>query len=114
MTRFRQGKVECRTFIHRALGPNSAPVAVNDSLHRGQTYARSWVLIAVMKTLKGAKKPVRVGWVETCAVVSNVVGVPSIRILPAKLDASGLTLRRKFPSVAEQVFQCDSDQVGID
>src|SRR5216683_625611 len=67
-----------------------------------------------METLEGAEKPVRIGWVKSGAIVTNVVGEPSVARRPPELDTSGLALRGKFPRIAKQILQHNSDQMGID
>jgi len=67
-----------------------------------------------MKTLEGPEKPIRMGWVESGTVVSNVVGEAPAAMHPAKLDTSGFMLRGKFPRIAKQVLKRNSYQMGID
>src|SRR6266849_6012668 len=66
-----------------------------------------------METLEGAEKPVRIGWVKSGAIVTNVVGEPPVARRPPEFDTSRFTLRGKFPCVAQQVFKRNSDQMGI-
>src|SRR5258708_21224669 len=112
--RLYQRKVKCRASLNGPFRPNAAAVSVNDPLDRRQSHTCSREVVLVMKTLEGAEKPIRIGRVESGAVVSNVVGESAVALHPAKLDTSRLTLRGKFPRIAKQVLKRDSDQMGID
>src|SRR6266849_7057331 len=67
-----------------------------------------------METLEGAEKPVRIGWVKSGAIVTNVVGEPHIATRPPEFDTSRFALRGKFPRIAKQVLKHNSDQMRID
>src|SRR5258708_9005810 len=112
--RIHQRKVRCGPPLNGTFRPNAAAVSVNDPLDSRQSHTCSREVGLVMKTLEGAEKPIRIGRVESGAVVSNVVGESAVALRPAKLDTSRLTLRGKFPRIAKQVLKRDSDQMGID
>src|ERR1700685_3431682 len=65
-----QAKVERRPFSYSALRPNLTSVALNDSLHRCQSYSGSRKILWLVKTLEGPKQLVSVFHIEPGAIVS--------------------------------------------
>src|ERR1043166_7441722 len=83
---FCQCETKCCAAIDCPLGPDSSSVAMNDPLHGGQAHARAFELVRGVKPLKCAEQLIRVGHVETRAIVADKVHLLSIILLGPKLD----------------------------
>ena len=108
MLRLHQRKVKCCASLYCTLCPDAAAVPVNNPLDGRQSHASSGEIVFVMKTLEGAEKPVCVGWVESRAVVPNIIGGSSVRMGLAELNTSSLALRGELPGIPKQVLKRDS------
>src|SRR6185369_16546083 len=64
-------KVECRALIHRGFGPDTAAVALDDTLHDCQTDAGTCEILCAMQPLKHVEQLVGILHVEADTVVAD-------------------------------------------
>src|SRR5690349_4315364 len=87
--RFRPSESEekRRALVGLRLGPDAAPVPVNDALHDGQTDTRALKILGAMQPLKHNEKFGRVLHVETGAVVADKINTLMVLGKCADFDA---------------------------
>jgi hypothetical protein len=95
--------------IHKAFGPNSAAVPVNDSLNRCQADPGTGKLIGGVKALKSAEETGSVGLIEAGAIVADKEHPIAIGRRFTEFDFRLFSFRRKFPGVADQVMQSNAN-----
>src|SRR5580765_4772087 len=71
VVRFRQRKEECRALALFRLGPDSAPMAVDDPLADAQPDPGPGILLGVVRALECLEYPILVLHFEADAVVPN-------------------------------------------
>src|SRR5271156_4076265 len=96
-----------------AFRPHMTAVTENDALHSGKADACSWKLCCTVKPLKGSKQSLRIGGVESRAVVLHKVGLLAIGGAFAKLNASPWMLRRIFPRICQEIIENDPQELAV-
>jgi hypothetical protein len=104
-----QAKVERRPFSYSTLCPNLTSVALNDSLHRCQSYSGSRKILWLVKTLEGPKQLVSVFHIEPGAIVSYEIRHRPIS-LPhrTKFNSGDGPFAGELPRIIQEVFQQDA------
>src|SRR5258706_10117919 len=98
-----QGKEKRCAFVQFGLGPNTATVALDHSLHDCQANSGTLKFIEAMEPLKDAEKFVGVAHIETGAVVLDEISRFAVLRPTANLDARVLAFAGKFQRVGNQV-----------
>src|SRR4051812_43622000 len=99
----RQREEDGGSMVDLAFGPDSAPVAADDALHRGEAYPCAREVVVAVKTLKRSEQLGDVAHVEARAVVAHEEHALAVLLERAELDARLWSLLRELPGVAEQV-----------
>src|SRR4051812_3656930 len=99
----RQGEVEAGTLARRALRPDPAAVARDDTLHDRQAYPRALEFVGTVQALEHAEELVGVARVEADAVVAHPVVRFARLLATADVDARARALRAVLEGVADEV-----------
>src|SRR5258708_5811609 len=108
-----KGERESRAAADGAFRPNPAPVPGEDALDGGQADAVALELVRVVQPLERLEQFVRVGGIETGAVVADEVNRPAALLPGAEFDSRRGVPLRVLEGVAEQVLQRDLQQVAV-
>src|SRR6266404_3661295 len=109
----RECEIERRALVHGPFGPDAPSMPVDDSLHGGQTNTRTLEFTRGMETLKCAEQFTDIGHVEARAVITDEISRLAVLLLPTKDYLRPGSLRCKFPGVAQQIVEHDSQQPFI-
>ena len=93
--------------------PDSASVALEDSVGDGQTDARAGKLVHSMQTLEGDEEFPGVGLIETRAIIPHVKRRLASGLYGAKLDVGALAFAGVFPGVANEILQHGTQQIRV-
>src|SRR5437868_3014470 len=85
-------------------------MAMNDSLHNRETYARPWKLIRAVQALEGAKEFLRILHIKAHSVIPYKVNVLIAFGFRAHLDQGILTGAGKLDRIGKQVHEYLSQQ----
>src|SRR5262249_5348033 len=101
---------------HRTFGPDSASVAMDNSLNGRQSYTGAFERLGLVKALKHPKQLIRVLHIKPDSVVSD----EHDRLIVFSIDTSHLDLRvrpcaRELDGIQQEIHQCDREHrtVGI-
>src|SRR5260221_2592373 len=86
---------------------------VDDSLHRGESYAGTWNFLRGGKALEGPEKAARIARVEPGAVVAHEEREFAVLSALAEFDPGTQVAGGVLPGIAKQVFQRRSHQLRI-
>ena len=100
-----EGEIERCASLHRALGPDLAPVAVNDTLHSGELDAGAFKVRLSVQTLESYKKLLRVRRIETRPAVPHEIDLGLLLLSGTELNPRRGVLARVLPGIAEQILQ---------
>jgi hypothetical protein len=109
-----QRKIERRTPVHRALGPDSAAVPGDDALHGREADAGAGQFRVAMPALERPQPLVRGGHVKPRAVLAHAPHRrPVRRGLPPYLNPRLGFHGGQFPGMAQQVVEPDAQPLGV-
>src|SRR2546421_9816967 len=103
-----EAEVNGRSLVHRALSPDAAAMPVDDALHGRKADACALELARAVEALKRAEQLIGISHVEARAIVADEIDrLPGALFMPES-DLCPDALRRKLPSVAQQVHEHDA------
>src|SRR5256714_1858777 len=108
-----EGEIEGCPLAHGPLGPDPAPVTVDDTLDGGEADARALELFVAVETLERAEKLSGVCHVEARAVVADEVNDLALLALPTESYLRRVALRCELPGVAQKVREHDLQQALV-
>ena len=79
-----QGEVECRTPIHPTLGPDTATMTMNYTLHCRKAYTKAWEVGFRVKSLKRLKQSFCMLHAEPRAIIPDEINILPINLRHAK------------------------------
>ena len=103
----RDSKIENRALFDRPFSPDSAIMAVNNSLHGSEADARAFVILSRVQTLKGPKQLVYVGHIEARAVIAHEKGSLALYLLRPEFDPGRAALASEFPGIIKEILEGD-------
>jgi hypothetical protein len=88
-------------------------VALQNSLHNGETDARAGQVRQVVQALEDAEKSLVIGHVESDPIVVQEKDHPCVGIISAKGNFRGFLPSGEFPCILKEVLECKLQQQGI-
>src|SRR6185295_8443469 len=107
---FGQRKIECRSRVHLALGPDPAAMARDDALHDGKSHSGAGEFLLAVQALEHAEQLAVVLHVEPGAVVLDAVDALRAVFAAAHLDGRLLALAAELDRVRKKIRQRLPDQ----
>src|SRR4051812_2488871 len=105
--------MECRALAGYRFGPNPPAVAMDDALHCGEPDPGAGELPGQMEPLERPEEAIDVRHLEPRPVVPDEVGSLPPQARLAKLDARRLGSLGELPSVLQEVFEGDPQQLAV-
>src|SRR5678815_577926 len=111
--RDRNGEIERGALVCNRFCPDSASVALDDSVSDGQTDASAGKLVHSMQTLEGDEEFPGVGLIETSAIIPHVKHRLAFGLYGAKFDVGAVAFAGVFPGVANEILQHGTQQIRV-
>src|SRR5277367_2652186 len=110
---FGEGKIENCSAIDFAFRPDAPSMTLDDPLHGSQADAGAREFAGGVQPLECSEQSVGIGSFKASTVVSYEENQGAGDLSTSEFDVGHGSLRREFPSVAQQIFECDARQTRV-